>query len=224
MLSCSKQTEVTAVTEVQQPNQVDYLEAPDEARPVKTNGIPCLYIDFDGETVQHNQWNGGNTIHCAPAAISEADKDLIMSRVQAAYGKYKITITTSATTFSQARTKQRVVVTPTSSWYAGNVSGVAYISSLYTNNSAPAFVFTDRLHNHIKNIGDIVMHEAGHTLGLYHQSEYDAACGLVNSYRYGTIMGYPFNVSDPVWANGTSRGCNIYQNDSLHLQQKLGLR
>lgn len=221
MLSCSKQTEVK---DLQHSTNTDYLELPAEGRPVKPEGVPCLYIDFDGETIQHNHWNGGNTILCAPAAISEADKLAIMSRVQQAYGKYKITITSTASVFNNARNRQRLVVTPTSAWYTGSVTGIAYISSFYSNNSAPAFVFSDRLFNNVKHIGDIVMHEAGHTLGLYHQSEYDASCGLVNSYRYGTIMGYPFNVDNPAWANGTSTGCNVYQNDSLHLQQKLGLR
>lgn len=221
MLSCSKQTEVT---EVQHTNNIDYLELPDQGRPVKPEGVPCLYVDFDGETVRHNHWNNGNTIQCAAAAVSEADKALIMARVQAAYSRYKITITADASVYNGARNRQRVVVTPTSSWYAGSVSGIAYVNSFYTNNSAPAFVFSDRLYNNIKHIGDIVMHEAGHTLGLYHQSDYNASCGLLNGYRPGTIMGYPFNVESAVWANGTSTSCNVYQNDSLHLQQQLGLR
>lgn len=221
MLSCSKQSEVS---EVKQSKDVDYLESPEAARPVRPEGVPCLYIDFDGESVQHSYWNGGSSIQCAPAAILEEAKTIIMLRVQQAYSKYKLTITTSASVFNNARNKQRVVVTPTSSWYTGSVSGVAYIGSLYTNNPAPAFVFSDRLSNNTKYIGDIIMHETGHALGLYHQSDYNASCGLVNSYRDGTIMGSPFSVENPTWINGTSRGCNIYQNDSLVLQQKLGLR
>lgn len=221
MFSCSKQTEVT---EIQHTNDVDFLEAPDQARPVKPEGVPCLYVDFDGENIQHPQWNGGNLIQCAPALISEADKTIIMARVQEAYGKYKLTITTSATVFNNAKNRQRVVVTPTSSWYAGSVSGIAYIGSFFSSTTAPAFVFSDRLSNNPKYIGDIIMHEAGHTLGLYHQSEYNSSCGLVSAYRYSTIMGYPFNVENPAWANGTSTSCTNYQNDTLHLQQRLGLR
>lgn len=74
-------------------------------------------------------------------------------------------------------------------------------------------------------MGSIVIHEAGHMVGLYHQSEYDANCVKVQEYRLGTFMGNPFYPNLGKWSIGpTPFGCNSIQNDTAVLTSKLGLR
>jgi hypothetical protein len=75
----------------------------------------------------------------------------------------------------------------------------------------------------VKNISEAAAHEAGHTLGLYHQSLYDAACNKVAEYNPGQgsgeigwapIMGNGYYQNMTLWNNGqNSEDCSIIQND-----------
>ena len=57
---------------------------------------------------------------------------------------------------------QRVVISPSSSWY-GEYGGVAYISSFIWPSDTPCFVFSNNLANAEKYVADAASHEAGHT-------------------------------------------------------------
>jgi hypothetical protein len=115
------------------------------------------------------------------------------------------------------------VVTPTSSWRPG-VSGISYTGSFSWGDDTPCFVFSDRLYNVSSYIGEIASHEAGHSLGLNHQTEWDANCQLISSYRMGVVMGNSLYVSQGAWTYGPTIACNIFQNDDQVLTNKLGLR
>ncbi|RYY57625.1 MAG: T9SS type A sorting domain-containing protein, partial [Chitinophagaceae bacterium] len=66
-------------------------------------------------------------------------------------------------------------------------------------------------------------HEAGHTLGLFHQADYDGSCNKLSDYHWGKgtgeigwapIMGAGYSKNFTVWHNGAnSWGCDSYQND-----------
>ncbi|KAK6020364.1 bacterial pre-peptidase domain protein [Ostertagia ostertagi] len=66
-------------------------------------------------------------------------------------------------------------------------------------------------------------HEAGHTLGLYHQASYDANCTKLTDYNAGTgageigwapIMGVGYYRNMTLWNNGpNSYGCSNFQSD-----------
>ncbi|HEV7781959.1 MAG TPA: DVUA0089 family protein, partial [Chitinophagaceae bacterium] len=72
-------------------------------------------------------------------------------------------------------------------------------------------------------VGEGVSHEAGHTLGLYHQSHYDESCNKISDYHYGQgsgeigwapIMGAGYYQNLTLWNNGpNSLGCTSMQND-----------
>ncbi len=183
-----------------------------------------IFIDFDGQTVVSPYWNGGGAVYCAPAALTNAQMIRVFNQVAEDFRAFNLNITTdSAVYFSAPATKrQRVIITPTSTWY-GNAGGVAYVESFRWGLELPAFVFSNLLNNNGKYIAEATSHEAGHTLGLYHQAEYNSSCGFVTEYYAGVgtgeiswapIMGNSYSRNLTLWHNGPNTwGCNNLQND-----------
>lgn len=194
--------------------------------PIPTgSGYSCIFLDFDGQTVNSPYWNGGSTLQCDPAGLSATQIAAVVSKVTAAYSRYNVTVTDNESVYLSANPymRIRVIVTPTSSWWGG-VSGITYSNSFTWGDETPSFVFSDRLFFVEGYIGEIASHEAGHSLGLNHQTDYDAYCQLISSYRLGVIMGNSLYVPDGTWTYGTSLSCTTYQDDNQVLTNKLGLR
>lgn len=185
---------------------------------------PTIYLDFDGETVNSNVWNGGATLACAAGGLTNPQIAEIFDRVAEDYRPFNINITTDPAKFAAAPILQRVriIVTTTSNWYPG-VGGVSYIGSFAWGDDTPGFVFSDKLGYSPKLIGECCSHESGHTLGLSHQSTYDANCDLVNEYNAGTgsgqvgwapIMGNSYYENLSLWNDGpTPYGCTVTQDE-----------
>ncbi|RYY50132.1 MAG: T9SS type A sorting domain-containing protein [Chitinophagaceae bacterium] len=187
----------------------------------KLNSFPgataTIYIDFDGETVNAAYWNNGNTLVCAPAGLNAEEITEIFNRVSEDYRPFNVNITTDLAKFIAAPFNQRIriIVTPTSAWRPG-VGGVSYTGSFTWVDDTPGFVFSDRLGN-IKFIAECVSHESGHTVGLTHQSRYNADCGLTETYNSGNgagetgwapVMGNSYNRNMTGWNDGpTPYGC-----------------
>ncbi|MEO5984923.1 MAG: T9SS type A sorting domain-containing protein [Ferruginibacter sp.] len=183
-----------------------------------------IFIDFDGHTVQSTGWNGGNILFCNPAPLSDDQMIEIFNRVSEDYRPFNVNITTDSTKFRAAPLNKRirVIVTNTSEWRPG-VGGIAYINSFTWGDDTPAFVFTDRLSNSAKYIGECVSHESGHTVGLSHQSTYSSSCQLVETYSMGNgtgetswapVMGNSYYRNMTGWNLGpTPSGCNNYQDN-----------
>jgi hypothetical protein len=145
------------------------------------------------------------------------------------YSPFNINITTDSAVYFAAPLlkRQRIIITDTSDWYAG-VGGVAYFDSFVWGLDIPGFVFTDNLKTG-KNAGEAASHEAGHTLGLYHQiqcsstgtflSEYFAGRGSIFSeISWAPIMGNSYQRRLTTWHNGpNSFGCSKLQDDLLVL-------
>jgi hypothetical protein len=116
----------------------------------------------------------------------------------------------------------RVVLTTSSSWY-GSAGGVAYTNSFTWGDNTPCFVFTALLGYNLKNISEAASHEIGHTLGLNHQSAYDAICNKTSEYNQGTgsgeigwapIMGVGYYRNVTLWHYGSNPfGCSYMQDD-----------
>ena len=183
-----------------------------------------IFIDFDGQTVVSPYWNGGNAIFCAPTALTNTQMIRVFNQVSEDFRPFNINITTdSAVYFAAPATKrQRIIVTPTSSWY-GSAGGVAYVESFRWGLEIPGFVFSTLLSNNDKRVAEATSHESGHTLGLYHQSQYNTTCGFVSEYYAGVgsgeigwapIMGNSYSRNLTLWHNGpNSFGCNNLQDD-----------
>jgi len=184
-----------------------------------------LYLDFDGHDVNSSMWNYGTPFACLPAAMTDAQITEAFNRVAEDFRPFNINVTTDLAKFLAAPFAQRmrVIITPTSSWYAG-VAGIAYVSSFTWGDDTPAFVFSDRLSNNGRRVAEAISHESGHTLGLYHQSNWSSSCTLVSAYHsgigtgetsWGPIMGNVASRNTTQWNFGaTPNGCN-YQQDNL---------
>ena len=190
-----------------------------------TTATATIFLDFDGHTVQSAGWNSGTAFYCQPAALAAAQINEMFNRVSEDYRPFNINITTDSTKFSAAplNRRMRIIITPSSSWYPGNVGGVSYVGSFTWGDNTPGFVFSDKLTNNTKYISECITHESGHTVGLSHQSRYDGSCNLVEQYNVGAgsgetswapVMGNSYYRNMTGWNDGpTPFGCaNIQDN------------
>ena len=188
-------------------------------------GAPAtVFLDFDGHYVTATPWNWAGPIDAQPAELSTTQMVEIHNRVAEDFGIFNLNITTDSTIFLATLPAQRVriIITPTSSWY-GSAGGVSFINSFSWTNNTPAWVFSALLGNNVKKIAEAISHEAGHTLGLQHQSTFDSTCKKTAEYFAGQgngeigwapIMGVGYSKNLTTWHNGTSAmGCSNYQND-----------
>lgn len=184
-----------------------------------------IFLDFDGHTVVAAGWNSGAPLNCLAAPLTDAQITEIFNRVSEDYRPFNVNITTDSSVFIAAPLNKRIriVVTPTSDWRPG-VGGISYIGSFTWGDDTPAFVFTDKLGpNNAKYIAECCSHESGHTIGLSHQSSYDAGCNLTATYNSGTgsgetswapIMGNSYYRNMTGWNDGpTPYGCNNTQDN-----------
>lgn len=183
-----------------------------------------VFLDFDGHTVSGTLWNWSGTIYAQPAELTPAAIQEIFNRVSEDFRPFNLNITTDSTVYLSAPYNQRarVIVTPTSQWY-GSAGGVSIVGSFTFGDETPAWVFSKLLGNNSKIVAEAISHETGHTLGLQHQSDYDANCKRIAEYGVGSgsgeigwapIMGVGYYKNLTTWHNGTSVvGCNYIQND-----------
>jgi hypothetical protein len=198
-----------------------------------------VFIDFDGHRVQGTPWNGligGAPIDAQPSAFSAAAITEIFNRVAEDYRIFNVNITTDSTIYWLAPLQQRVriIVTPTYQWYPASAGGVAFVGMFSWADESPAWVFSDPLGNSIKKVAEAVSHEAGHSLGLQHQSTWKSDCTINQPYYKGQgtgeiswapIMGEAYAKNITTWHNGTSAlGCSSYQDDISIIAGYVGLR
>ena len=183
-----------------------------------------LFLDFDGHTVSGTSWNMNGPIVCGPSNLNASQIEQVFNRVAEDYRPFNVNVTTDSTKFLAAplNRRMRAILTITSDWY-GSAGGVAYTNSFTWNDQTPCFVFTALLNYNSKNIAEAASHELGHTLGLRHQSSYDANCVKTAEYNAGVgtgeigwapIMGVGYYRNFTVWHNGPNPfGCNTVQSD-----------
>ncbi len=198
------------------------------SHPAITPTTGTIFLDFDGQYVSTSVWNGGNPINAASAGLTDAQITEIFNRVAEDFRPFDVNITTDSLKFFAAPLDKRirVIVTPTSAWKPG-VGGIAYTGSFSWGDDTPCFVFSDRLGpNSTKMVGEACSHESGHTVGLSHQSRYDGACAMTETYHSGIgggeiawapIMGNSYYRNMSGWNNGpTQFGCaNTQDNLSI---------
>lgn len=183
-----------------------------------------IFLDFDGQTVANTSWNYNGPIYCGPAGITNSQITEVFNRVAEDYRPFNVNITTDSTKYFAAPVNQRtrVILTITSDWY-GSAGGVSFVNSFTWGDNTPCFVFTALLNYNTKYISEAASHEAGHTLGLYHQAKYDSNCVKLTDYNSGQgsgeigwapIMGVGYYQNFTLWNNGpNSFGCNNFQSD-----------
>jgi hypothetical protein len=192
------------------------------------NSLPSasavIFLDFDGHTVVNTAWNIADPIYCGPSGLNNTQITEVFDRVAEDYRPFNINITTDSTKFLAAplNKRMRVIVTITSDWY-GSAGGVAYVGSFVWGDDTPCFVFSALLGYNPKNVSEAASHEAGHTLGLFHQAVYDVNCVQTTQYNPGQgtgeigwapIMGVGYYKNMTLWNNGPNPfGCTSFQSD-----------
>ncbi|RYY60901.1 MAG: T9SS type A sorting domain-containing protein [Chitinophagaceae bacterium] len=183
-----------------------------------------LFLDFDGHTVNGTAWNYNGPIVCGGSGLDQNQAKEVFHRVSEDFAPFDLNVTTDSTVFlhAPADKRMRVIITISSSWY-GVAGGVAFVGSFNWGDDTPCFIFSALHQYRVKDISEATSHEAGHTLGLFHQSNYDAACNKLSDYHWGTgtgeigwapIMGAGYSKNFTVWHNGAnSWGCDSYQSD-----------
>jgi Secretion system C-terminal sorting domain/Metallo-peptidase family M12B Reprolysin-like len=182
-----------------------------------------IYLDFDGEYVNSGLWNNGDPFTCANPNLSDALINDVFNRVSEDYKLFNINITTDSLKYLASPLTQRIkVVITTTNFFAPNTSGIAYVGTFSWGDDTPAFAFIS-VNSYAKSIAETISHESGHTLGLYHQSVYDANCVKTVEYNIGQgdgeigwapIMGNPLNKTFTTWNNG-KRSLNCVNQDDI---------
>jgi len=142
-----------------------------------------------------------------------------------AFANIKVTTDSAAYFAAAANRRQRIIITQYHEWY-GAAGGVAYIDSWTWGLDIPGFVFSKALGYNQKNVWEASSHEGGHTIGLYHQSSYDANCNWLAEYNPGgngeaPIMGVSYNQPVGKWWVGPSTSCKTMQDDASLIASKV---
>ena len=191
-----------------------------------------IYLDFDGHTTTGTSWNSGNnaTIVSAPysidgdSAFSAAELERIQyiwQRVAEDYLPYGVDVTTqdpgTAALLRSGGSDQawglRVVVSPTN-WYNPQAGGVAYVGSFSWSSDTPCFAFTAQLGNgNEKYTAEAITHEAGHTVGLYHDGVTGGSAYYSGHNGWAPIMGVGYYQGLVQWSKGEYPGANNTEDD-----------
>jgi hypothetical protein len=198
----------------------------DTVKPILTNNNYTFFLDFDGHYINTPYWNNGVPFYAPSSGLSQTEINNIISEVKIDFSKWKVNITTDSTIYAKTDVfkRQRIVITE-STFYGSNAGGVAYIPSMFWGLDIPCFVFSKLLSYNQKYIWEAISHEAGHTVNLYHQSQYNDTCKFLSEYRIGTIMGNSYSTINSTWGiGGTSFSCINLQNDTLVISKYLPAR
>ncbi len=180
-----------------------------------------VYLDFDGEQVSDNSWNGGKLINAAASGLTPQEIRQVVARVAEDFAPFNINVTTHRANYNNApvRQRMRVIVTPTDTANPGS-GGVSYVNSWskagYSfSETIPAWVFNTM----VKSVAEAVSHEVGHTLGLNHDgtrfaSYYSGHGGtLANPTSWAPIMGKSYDRSLTQWSRGEYASADNTEDD-----------
>jgi len=200
-----------------------------------------IYLDFDGHTTSGTQWNssyagGGDIVTPAysfqgDSSFTDVEKERIQKiweRAAEDYIPFNVDVTTEdpgSAALMRAGAGDlewgvRVVIGGDSSdWFADGAGGVAYIGSFDWNSDTPAFVFSENLFNNEKYVAEAISHEAGHTVGLYHDGtnapdavEYYQGHGS-GATGWAPIMGAGYYEELVQWSKGEYPQANNAEDD-----------
>jgi hypothetical protein len=196
------------------------------------NRTSVILLDFDGYYLNSSMWNYAVPYQCQPSGLYPDQIQTILDSVKKDYAKYNVTVTTDENVYlsASAAKRMRVVITTSSEVYPG-VAGIAYVGSMFWSDGTPCFVFSNTMSFNTLRIRFATSHESGHTIGLYHQSQYDANCNLLYTYKpcdvngTGPIMGSigPTCLAK-WWVGPTPNGCTFIQDDNAVITSNVGLK
>jgi hypothetical protein len=193
-----------------------------------------IYLDFDGQYVANTMWNVYGPINATPANLTSEEIGLIFQRVAADFSPFNVTVTTDEAVYNAGNPAKRIRVVVTESWeWYGQAGGVSYLNSFTWGDNTPCFVFSSLLGYNVKKVAEACSHEAGHSLGLRHQSVYDENGIKISEYNWGQgtgeigwapIMGAAYAENLSLWHNGpNSISATSMQDDVAKIAAIVGL-
>jgi hypothetical protein len=197
------------------PEEIALQQANDRTMAV-TTGTPCLFLDFDGQTVNDSHWNGGNTITAAATALSPLQQAVVVGTVREVFAVFgsNVAITTDSTVYwsapSNRRTRCIIFHSSTPYWYNWlGTGGGAVIGSFILGTDTPCWMndSAELSAGFITILAWRAAHEIGHTIGLNHQSKWYTDCSGVE-YEYRNTTGTDVDSYTPLMgAVGTRSNC-----------------
>jgi autotransporter-associated beta strand protein len=190
-----------------------------------------IYLDFDGHDASTTIWGSGR--NNAPVArpfdtdgnlftIGNTERQSIQyiwARVAEDFLQYDIDVTTeeppvgALKNTGNGRYGVRVVIGGDSADWYGNAGGVAYLFSFDDDNDFPCWVFPKGLGDNEKNIAEACSHEAGHTLGLFHDGQSPSVEYYVGHNNWAPIMGVGYDRPIVQWSQGEYNLANNAEDD-----------
>ena len=168
-----------------------------------------LYLDFDGEEGPFAGWSGGYFV-AAPSGASNAEVFDVWKMVCEDYQGFNLNVTTDRKVFDAAAPghRQQIIITPTDTVSPGG-GGIAYVSSFNWSDSRVCWSFATTG----KEAAEIISHELGHTLGLFHDGPgYNEGHGSGPT-GWAPIMGAAYYQNLSQWSKGEYLGADNTQDD-----------
>lgn len=205
------------------------------ATPINSTPAATLLLVFDGQNVSNTLWNvERGDIQCQPANVTEGERENILERVSEDFRPFNVVVTDNRDLFNRTNPRKRVQIVITESWqWFGMAGGASVTGSINNGDDMPAFVFSSLLNYDEKMIAEAVSHEAGHTLGLRHQSQFNN-CVFQSEYNDGKgegvtswapIMGNSYYRNVTTWYNGvTPYSCTSTQDEVKMIADVFGFK
>ncbi|RYD42317.1 MAG: hypothetical protein EOP83_32865, partial [Verrucomicrobiaceae bacterium] len=179
-----------------------------------------IYLDFDGEIIEGQAWEGGKRIVAPAHNLSAAEITMMWQRVSEDFAPFEVNVTTDLQTYLRAPQSRRTRCITTTNNFA-NAGGVAFYGSFQDSGDTCCWNF------YSGEAGALVIsHEVGHTFSLAHD-------GLSNQGYYsghgsgptswGPIMGAPYDKSVRQWSKGDYNDANEHQDDILVIASSVPL-
>jgi PKD repeat protein len=208
----------------------------------RTGATKVIYLDFNGHTTSGTAWKNGATFVTPPYdidgntnsfSVTEQDRiQYIWQRVAEDFAPFDVDVTTEdpgvealrKTNSSDANYGVRVCIGGSSAdWYGASAGGVAYVGSFNWNSDTPCYAFTAQLGNgHEKYTAEAISHEAGHTLGLYHDGVIGGSAYYEGHANWAPIMGVGYYRELTQWSKGEYLNANNTEDD-LAIMQTYGI-
>lgn len=181
-----------------------------------------IFVDFDGETVTQNVWNGGRTIAAAPSSLTNDQIAQVLNIAAQDWTPFNVTLTTDAALYdaTPAGLRMHVVVTPTDTAAPGS-GGVAYVNSW--SGAGKGFVsgvVCWVFNQSVKTVAEALSHEVGHTVGLSHDGQIGGSQyysghggGLSTPTSWAPIMGSGYGKALVQWSKGEYARANNLEDD-----------
>lgn len=175
-----------------------------------------IYVSMKGGKYAGGIWGPAFTYTTSVGAslIHPADTLALLNAVREDYSAWKVAVTTDSNLYNSHTVSNRtkIICAPNLTSVIGlsPAGGYANIGSIIPGYEEPAIVFPDNLSYVINSIQEALSHEAGHTIGFYHQADV-TGCTLNNGYWYGLgtgptswapTMGVGYNKGLTTWASG----------------------